>query len=82
MSILGVITVVALGLLGSALLLVAAWEDWEMFTNPPAWTALFYSQGLLRLIFPREVMRWITGFLGVAVVAATMIFVAGRVFGY
>lgn len=81
MSILGVITVLALGLLGSVLFLIAAWEDWEMFTNPPAWTALFYSQGLLRLIFPREVMRWITGFFGVAIALATMVFVAGRVLG-
>ncbi len=79
MSFLGVTTVTVFGLLSSALLLIAAKEDWEAFTNPPKWTALFYSQGLLRLMFPREVVRWITGVFGVLIGLATFGFVVTTV---
>jgi hypothetical protein len=81
MSILGIATIALTGLSFSALLLVAAKEDWEAFTNPPKWTALFYSQGLLRLLFPREVVRWMTALFGVLIGLATLAFLVATMLG-
>ncbi len=53
----------------SIVLLAGAIRDWAILTDPPRWTAFFYSQGLLRLFVSRSGMRWVTGLMG-AVFAA------------